>query len=61
MYDQQFTFSLIGAAVTKARAVSQFPHLCPGLVQIRFVAAELIRHSFTLYACAGRVWEAQVG
>lgn len=56
MYSQQFTFTQIKAVATKARAISQFVHLCSGFVQIRFVAAELIRHSFTLCVCAGRVW-----
>lgn len=37
----------------KARAISQFLHLCSGLVQIRFVAAELIRQSFTLCVLDG--------
>lgn len=48
MYYQQFTFTLIKAVLTNARAISQFLHLCSGLVQIRSVAAELIRHSFAL-------------
>lgn len=51
MYSQQFTFTQIKAVATKARAISQFVHLCSGFVQIRFVAAELIRHSFTLCVC----------
>lgn len=55
MCNQQFTFTPIKAVIAKARAISQFLHLCSGLIQIRFVAAELIRLEFYI-VCAGWVW-----
>lgn len=51
VYNQQFTFTVI-----KAREISQFLHLYSGLIQIRFVAAEMIGHCSTLCVHAGLVW-----
>lgn len=55
MCNHRFTLTPIKAVIAKARAISQFLYLCSGLVQIRFMAAELIRLEFYI-VCAGWVW-----